>query len=82
MSEFLEDNTLRGQPFVQDHKLSVLNNVDKQAKEIGPTIAAKALPSFMGGEGIENNADDFAIPCGGLGALDLSAGRRSAGHPT
>ncbi len=60
VNKFLQENCLLEQAFVKDDKLTVQKHVDKQAKELGTTIAVKAMHRFKVGEGIEKKADDFA----------------------
>ncbi len=59
-NKFLAENVLLEQAFVKDDKLTVQKHVEKVAKELGTTIAVKAMHRFKVGEGIEKKADDFA----------------------
>ena len=60
VSKFLQENCLLEQAFVKDDKLTVQKHVEKQAKELGTTIAVTAMHRFKVGEGIAKKADDFA----------------------
>jgi elongation factor Ts len=60
VNKFLQENTLLEQAFIKDDKLTVQKHVEKVAKELGTTIAVKAMHRFKVGEGIEKKADDFA----------------------
>ena len=60
VNKFLQENCLLEQAFVKDDRTTVQKHVDKQAKELGITIAVRAMHRFKVGEGIEKKADDFA----------------------
>ena len=60
VNKFLQESCLLEQAFVKDDKNTVQKHVEKTAKELGTTIAVKAMHRFKVGEGIEKKADDFA----------------------
>ncbi|MCC7072520.1 MAG: elongation factor Ts [Deltaproteobacteria bacterium] len=60
VNKFLAENTLLEQAFIKDDKLTVQKHIDKVARELGTTIAVKAMHRFKVGEGIEKKSDDLA----------------------
>ncbi|MDR0445634.1 MAG: translation elongation factor Ts [Oscillospiraceae bacterium] len=66
INKYYEEICLLRQPFVKDDKLSVLQYVDKTAKELGGKIKVMAFTRFEKGEGIEKKQDDFAAEVASL----------------
>ncbi len=59
-NKWFADNVLLEQSFVKDDKLTVLQHVNKIAKELGTEVTVKAMHRFKVGEGLEKRSDDFA----------------------
>jgi elongation factor Ts len=59
-NKWFADNVLLEQAFVKDDKLTVLQHVNKIAKELGTEVTVTAMHRFKVGEGLEKRSDDFA----------------------
>lgn len=60
INKYYKENCLMQQPFVKDDSMSVEQHVAAVAKELGGTIALKAVTRFEKGEGIEKKQENFA----------------------
>jgi elongation factor Ts len=69
VQKFLKENTLLGQPFVKDDKLTV----EQLLKQRGAQVRDFAL--YIVGEGIEKKSNDFAAEVAAQAAAAAAAGR-------
>ena len=60
IAKYYKENCLVEQAFVKNGDVTVQQQVDAVAKEIGATIVVKNFVRFERGEGIEKKADNFA----------------------
>lgn len=60
IKKFIAENTLVGQKFVKDDKISVAQALSNAAKAAGGKADLVSMVRFELGEGIEKRADDFA----------------------
>jgi elongation factor Ts len=60
IAKYYKENCLVEQAFVKNGDVSVQQQIDAVAKEIGAAITVKGFFRFERGEGIEKKADNFA----------------------